>query len=68
MDMERFIVMSHVRYALNKTKIKGREFLSSLVEVAAMFGAEENDSEGGVWVQKATYCSTKRSPIALKTS
>jgi len=54
MDMERVIVMSHAHYALNKIKMKGQEFLSSLVEVAAMFGVEDNDTEEGVWVQKAT--------------
>ena len=67
-DTKQFTVMSHVWYALNRTKIKGGELLSSLMEVVANHKTLEQDIDGGVGVQKIAYHNTKRCPRTSNTS
>lgn len=45
-DIEQFIVMSHIWFALNKTKIKEEDLLSFLVEAMAIQRSEEHDVDG----------------------
>lgn len=60
-------MMSRVRYALNKTKIKGGDFISSLLDEAAINRIEKHDEDKGVGVQKVAYHSAKRRCKTSKT-
>ena len=45
-DIEQFIVMSHIWFALNKTKTKEGDLLSFLVEAIAIQRSKEHDVDG----------------------